>query len=187
MRYSDLTENVLPSWDQFKRKFLIDPYALDGKFITPWREVYDSFEIRFKNEKQYFDWLLNHFNNKPDPVPLHRTLAVRGALNTVEKLQTAIIKTKKPLGVHWSDIVINVSNPNSIVIQASVPKSSIDWWKTITAHFRFPGEREYYVTGPVRINAIYKFSSAKKNGWSVLGDVMWTNPSDNSKLWRTSN
>ena len=153
MNLFDLFENVdVPSWKQWRK-------YLDGNNMAPLGEAEEMFNIDFKNDEHYYRWLVNHFNKKSDPFIIFRTLATSQQYKTQEQLLNAVMLSNMSLGHHWSDVIINVGNRPAITIQAFVSKSSIDWKRTLDAQFFLPYEREFFVTGNVKIINIFPFDS----------------------------
>ena len=170
-----LNENTIPEYTKIIKK-LSQP---DWEFYVDKKDIELGFpELKGKNinTKKYYDFLTKKFNALPNNMILFRRLDVDNPEKYARKIGS--LEEKKPLGVHWSFLQhsaqVVFGKKGSILIQAIVPKSSVNWLETFIHLFRYPYEQEIFVTGNVIIEKIFSHSN----------EIYWENSNKIGK-WKT--
>lgn len=173
--YTFLNEDSIPSYDKLIKK-LSSP---GWEFYVEKKDIELGFpELKGKNinTKKFYDFLVKKFNVEPSNMTLYRMLDVDNPEKYAVKIGAHL--EKRPLGVHWSWLQHSgnawAGKNGVMIIQATVPKSSVNWLETFIHLLRYPFEQEVFVVGPVVINKMY----------SPSNEVYWENTNKTGK-WKT--
>ena len=174
--YTYLNEDSIPSFE----KLIKSLSRSDWEFYAETKDIIEGFpELKGKKitTKLYYDFLVSKINSIQFPVKLYRRLDAHNSMKLA--LEIGEQKAKRPLGIFWSLLHMapesSTGKKDSLLIEASVPKTSINWARTFMALMTLPYEKEITVIGPVKILKIFKHDKT----------ILWENKA-NKGSWKTT-